>query len=995
MAIQIEVAHKPGVRDAAGEAVVRRIRADLSLDVDGIRVLDVYSIDKDLNEEQTEKARQRLFTDPITQESVVGRPYEARFDWALEIGFLPGVTDNAGRTSRDGLQDLLAIRFREGEAVYTSKRYLISGALEETAVNRIAELLSNPLINRVAVRDQARYMSAGMGLDAPQVKLTANPRVDDVDLELADDELAKLGSKGILDRIEDGVEFRRGPLALDLESLHVIRDYFRSQGRSPTDVELEALAQTWSEHCKHTIFAAQIDEIDSLYKTAIRGATAEVRRKLGDEDWCVSVFSDNSGVIKFADGYNICYKVETHNSPSALDPYGGAITGIVGVNRDPLGTGIGAQLVTNMYGFCFGNPYYDKPLPYRQPGRKNQILHPKVIFEGVREGVEHGGNKSGIPTSWGFLTFDDRYMGKPLVFVGTLGLMPEIIAGKPSHEKCALPGDLIVMTGGRVGADGIHGATFSSEGLHEGSPAGAVQIGDPITQKKLADAQHEARDQGLYNSITDNGAGGLSCSICEMAEECGGCEVELDKVPIKYVGLAPNEIWISESQERMTYSIPPDKIDAFMDLMRRRDVEATIVGKFTDSGRSKVTFENRTVMDMDLEFLHNGLPNKTLRSTWTPIEHPEPVLPKVTDLSSEMTEMIGRLNICSKEYVVRQYDHEVQGGSVIKPLVGRKLDVHSDATVVRPRLESSSGVALSSALYPSYGDIDPYQMAACAIDTAIRNQVVVGADPTRIALLDNFCWCSSNEEERLGQLKLAALACYDLAIAHMAPFVSGKDSMFNDFKGFDADGKSVKISVPPTLLVSSVGVVHDVTSCTTVDAKCTGDLVIVLGLTRDELGGSEYYRLLGEKERGEAFIGKDVPKVNVAETRPVYLAAAEVIRQGLAASAGSVHQGGIAVALVKCAMGGRLGMRLELDKVEQEGITDVRRLMFSESQGRILMTIAPDKLQAVKEICADVPFSIIGEMTENAALIGDYHGEGVLETALDDLVDSYKKTLDW
>jgi phosphoribosylformylglycinamidine synthase subunit PurSL len=991
---RIEVAHKPDVPDASGRALVRRVAADLGITLTDARVVQVYTLDWDLSPDQLDTARQRLFTDPITQYSTVNAICEGDFDWAVEVGFLPGVTDNVGRTSRDGVRDLLNV-CAEGAAVYSSLCYLLRGSLERVQVERIAALLSNPLIHRAKVLHRDDVPPGGIRLEAPKVTLAPNPRVDLVDMNLEEPELLKLGSEGILDRVEDGREIRRGPLALDLDSLRVIRDYFNSKGRKPTDVELEALAQTWSEHCKHTIFAAQLDEIDSLYKSTIQKATREVRRQLGEKDWCVSVFTDNSGVVRFLEDVNICYKVETHNSPSALDPYGGAITGIVGVNRDPLGTGLGARLVTNMYGFCFGNPYYDKELPYRKPGRQEQILHPKVIFEGVREGVEHGGNKSGVPTSWGFLSFDDRYMGKPLVFVGTLGVMPRMLHGRPSHEKSARPGDLIVMAGGRVGADGIHGATFSSESLHAGSPTGAVQIGDPITQKKLADAQHEALALGLYSSITDNGAGGLSCSVCEMAKESGGCEVDLSRVPIKYAGLAPNEIWISESQERMTYAVPPENVDALLDLMRRRDVEATVIGRFTDTGRSVVTFEGQTVLDLDMDFLHDGLPKKQLKSQFTPPSHPEPPRPTETDLGDELVGLLAQLNLCSKEYVVRQYDHEVQGGSTIKPLIGEFMDVHSDASVVRPVLGEQAGVALSSAVFPSYGDIDPYQMAACAIDTAVRNQIAVGADPERIALLDNFCWCSSNDPERLGQLKLTALACYDLAVAHRAPYISGKDSMFNDFKGFDGEGNPVAISAPPTILISSVGVIHDVRKAQTLDAKIAGDLVYLVGETLPELGASEYYRFLGERDQDSPYIGSRVPVADAKKTRPAYLALARAIDEGLPASVGSVHLGGLAAALAKCALGGNLGLDLDLDAVPQRECADARDLLFSETQGRLLVTLPPERAARFEELLAGLPCARIGTVSDTRRVVLRHQGQTVADVDLDVLRASYKKTLDW
>ncbi len=549
MTARIEVGIRSELVDPRGNRLLKRIRDDLGLSLSSIRILDVYHIDGPLDPALLERARRELFTDPVTQVSSVG-PLEGKtFDWMVEIGFLPGVTDNVGKTSREALEDLLKVCFAPGEAVYAAEQILLTGRLTREEALRVAQILYNPLIQKAGIQSRAEWKKDPMDrkVSVPRVDLSGNDRVLTVSLEVSDEELLRLGREGIPDRDEDGNEIRRGPLALDRPFLKAIQDYFRKLGRDPTDIELESLAQTWSEHCKHNIFAARIDEVNSFYKTYIQGATREVREALGENDWCLSVFRDNSGVIRFNDDWSICYKVETHNSPSALDPYGGAITGIVGVNRDPLGTGMGARLVVNMYGFCFGDPGYHGSLPYRLPDRQEPILHPKVIFEGVREGVEHGGNKSGIPTAWGFLIFDPRYMGKPLVFVGTAGLLPATLNGSPSHEKQARAGDRIIMAGGRVGKDGIHGATFSSEAMHAGSPATAVQIGDPITQKKLADAQEEVRDLGLYTSVTDNGAGGLSCSVAEMARECGGCHVDLDRIPIKYKGLLPYETWISES----------------------------------------------------------------------------------------------------------------------------------------------------------------------------------------------------------------------------------------------------------------------------------------------------------------------------------------------------------------------------------------------------------------------------------------------------------------
>jgi phosphoribosylformylglycinamidine synthase len=1000
MGARIEVAMKSDLPDPRGNRFRKRIEEDHGLRVASVRILDVYHVDKALTGEQLEACRQGLFTDPLTQHSSLGPLPGKAFDWMIEIGFLPGVTDNVGSTSREAIEDLLGIRFEPGESVYSAEQILLRGALAEDEVRRIASIRYNPLIQRAWIQSRAEWEKDPMDrrIYVPRVQLAPSRRVDTVSLNVDDEELARLGREGILERGHDGrAAERRGPLALDMATLKVIRDHFNRLGRDPTDIELESIAQTWSEHCKHTIFAARIDEVDSLYKTYIQGATREIRAHLGKDDWCLSVFRDNSGVIRLNRDWSICYKVETHNSPSALDPYGGAITGIVGVNRDPLGTGMGARLIVNTYGFCFGDPTYRGSPYYRLPGRREPTLHPKVIFEGVREGVEHGGNKSGIPTAWGFLTFDERYMGKPLVFVGTVGLLPATLHGRPSHCKGARPGDRIVMAGGRVGKDGIHGATFSSEAMHAGSPATAVQIGDPITQKKLADAQIEIRDLGLYHSVTDNGAGGLSCSVAEMARECGGCRIILDQVPIKYEGLLPYEIWISESQERMTYAVPPENADRFQDLMRRRGVEATVIGEFTDDGRCVVEFEGRPILDLDMDFLHNGNPQKVLRSAYTERALPEPEFPEPQDMAAALRKMLGRLNLCSKEYVVRQFDHEVQAGSVVKPLVGKLQDVASDAAVVRPLLERPEGIGLSHSLYPSYGDIDPYWMAACAIDTAIRNLVAVGAPTERIALLDNFCWSSSDEPERLGQLKRAARACYDFAVAYGTPFISGKDSMYNDFKGFDELDRPVKISVPPTLLISSLGFLEDVSRSVTLDAKTPGDRLYLLGTTRDELGASEYYAFLGETLTGRRFIGNRVPQVDAGRNAGTYRALHQAIRRGLVSASASLGLGGLATAASKMALGGDLGVEIDLAAVITEpGDLRTDRILYSESQGRILATVRPENEGAFLALFAGVPCSRAGRVTEEPFLrVRDRNGRVCIDEGLTSLREAYKKTLWW
>jgi len=958
--------------------------------VNDINLVDVYTIDSEFNNGELAKIASML-VNPVFQKAAINESLftEERFDYALEIGFLPGVTDNVGNTTKQGIEDLLKLNIPE-QNVYSSQMFLLSGNLTREDVIKIGESLANPLIQRIHVKSYDEFREDnGMNLIIPKVRLYENSNVTLVDiLNATDNELIIIGKKGI----ENSDGTRRGPLALDLSYMKTIQNYFAKQGRNPTDVELESIAQTWSEHCKHTIFADPIDDIkDGLYHTFIKAATNRIRREKGKKDFCVSVFTDNAGAIIFDDDYLVVDKVETHNSPCALDPFGGSITGIVGVNRDPLGFGLGAKPLTNRYGFCFADPNDEKPL-YKGENFTQKMLSPRRIMEGVIEGVNAGGNCSGIPTTQGFIYFDERFKGKPLVFVGTVGLIPKEHNGIKLYEKSAHPGDHIVMIGGRVGKDGIHGATFSSEAIDSGSPATAVQIGDPITQKIFSDSiVKEARDLGLYNSITDNGAGGLSCSIGEMAKECNGCYVELDKVPLKYTGLDPWEVFISESQERMTLAVPKEKWPEFYELMSRRGVEATIIGKFTDSGKCVVNYKNNTVMDIGMEFLHNGLPPRPMKTSFNPKRHYEPDIPLLEDLTETLHSMLRRLNIASFEFISQQYDHEVQGGSVIKPLQGRGR-INEDATVTRPVLNSKKGVVTSQGINPSYSDIDTYNMAACAIDTAIRNTIAVGANLDHLALLDNFCWCSSDEPERLGQLKRAAQACYDYSVAYGTPYISGKDSMFNDFKGYDENGNPVKISVPPTLLVSSISVVDDVTKCVSLDAKFAGDLVYVLGDTNEELGASEYFAMIGERETGLKYIGNNVPRVDADKNKKLYRALSKAIDQEIVASAQSVNRGGLMVALAKTALGGKLGMNISLEKISGNTLRDDSAL-YSESQGRFVITINPSYKERFEKIMSRNSFAQVGSVLEDEKfIVKNKLGRNIIDTNIGIMMNSYKST---
>ncbi|MBN2158264.1 MAG: phosphoribosylformylglycinamidine synthase [Spirochaetes bacterium] len=983
---RIEVFHR--FRDPRRE-VTRKKLTGLGFNVRDVHISDNYLVSVDLDGHQAE-AVARLLVQPVIQEYLVNRPYTPEgFAYAVEIGYLPGVTDNVAHTVRESIEDLLKINLDIEKSVFSSTTYFFSGDLAPDEIEQIGMELHNPLIQRMKVLSYGAYLlESGMGMEIPVVSIHERPNADPVALDLPADELMRIAKEGIPD--PDGT--RRGPLALDMLSMNAIHDYFLgTEKRNPTDIELESIAQTWSEHCKHTIFAAEMDgDIPGgIFKTYIREATVRIRREKGEKDFCVSVFEDNSGGIEFDENYIISDKVETHNSPSALDPFGGAITGIVGVNRDAIGFGMAAKPVANRYGFCFADPFDRNPL-YKSRDQGSRMLSPRRIMEGVVHGVNAGGNTSGIPTPQGFLCFDERYKGKPLVFVGTVGLLPKLVNGMPACSKRAMPGDNIVVIGGRVGRDGIHGATFSSEALSSGSPATAVQIGDPITQKKLSDAiVKEARDRGMYHSITDNGAGGLSCSVAEMARECGGFEVDLDRVPLKYPGLSPWQIWLSESQERMTVAVPDDRLDDFIGLMSRRGVEASVIGRFTGGKRGIVRHGGKSIFDLDMTFLHDGLPRKKISTAYRKKTEPSPAFPEPADMNKVFIDMILRLNIASFEFVSTQYDHEVQANSVIKPLQGRGR-VNGNATVIRPVLDSWRGVVLSQGLYPSYSDIDPYRMAACSIDTAIRNALSVGGNLDKMAILDNFCWCDSTNPERLGQLREAARGCYDYALAYGTPFISGKDSMFNDFRGYDENFNEVMISIPPTLLVSSIGVVDDIRKCQTIDFKFPGDLVYCIGVTGDETGGSEYLAYAGEGISGRKFTAGEVPGVAADEFVRSYRALKRAFEQGIISSSISIERGGLGVALAKSAMAGMLGVSADLAAIQADTERD-DVILFSESQGRLLLSVSPDNRDEFERLFSSVPIGLLGRVEKSPVIkIRGRKGKAVVKTKLDSVVKAYK-----
>lgn len=989
---RLEVILKPELDDPEGRKALNGFHSAGFTKVNNIRTQQVYSIDSSqiTSTEQLSDLAKALFVDPVLNTYTANQfnGDKVDFDWYVEVGFKAGVTDNAGKVAQENLELQLKGKFKGSECVASGIGYYITGDYSENEINQAVEsVLMNGLIQRKIVIFKKEWdQKKEQLLNIPKPAGDKTVQVETLDCSSVD-KILELSQQRIL-----ALSSAEAEIILKWFSRDDIKQARIENGlpEQPTDVELEAIAQTWSEHCKHKIFNATIEYTDetgkiqtikSLYKSFIQDSTHQIRERLGDNDWCLSVFKDNAGVIRFNDDYSIAFKVETHNSPSALDPYGGALTGIVGVNRDSFGTGMGAQLVANTDVFCFGPLDYDKQLPAR-------LFHPTRVFEGVRLGVEHGGNHSGIPTVNGAIVFDECYVGKPLVFCGTASVMPAKHENQPGEDKKADAGDLIVMIGGRIGKDGIHGATFSSVVLDESSPVSAVQIGDPITQKRMFDFLWEAKKENLYSCITDNGAGGLSSSVGEMAEFSDGCKLHLDKAPLKYDGLQPWEILISEAQERMTVSVPREKIQRFMELSEKLQVESSLLGEFTDTGLFECYFDDKPVAQLDMQFLHKGLPAMELKAHWQVQEKALADLPEPVDMNKMLHQILARPNVCSKESVIRQYDHEVQGGSVIKPLTGIHSDGPSDSGVIRPVLDTMEGIAISNGICPKYSNIDTYHMVACAIDEAIRNIIASGGNLEQIAGLDNFCWPDPVESDHTpdGQYKLAQLvracqAIYDYCLAFGVPCISGKDSMKNDA---NLDGQ--KISILPTLLFSAVGKINDVRKCVTSDVKQAGDLVYIIGETKDECGASEYYQQLNIKSGL-------VPKVNAKIAKARYDKISQGTRDQIIQSIHDCSDGGLAVTLAETSFSGGLGINIDIGEPFKQSGIPIDSFLFSESQSRFVITIKKEHQASFEALMKGDAFYRVGAVTDEPSLIINNRQDNILEENIQKLKQSWKKTL--
>jgi len=910
---------------------------DLGFNINGkVYSKEVYLIDGDLEKSKIQEIASKLLIDPVLQDySLIQGMFEKKPAYnQILITYNPGVCDPVAMSLEKAIKDLsLSVK-----STRTAKFYEFYGLTEYEIAQLVPRILYNPLIEHIVDYDKTNH-------------------IDTLDEFAGRDYKFELITISILDSDDDklmGIS-NKGCLSLSLDEMKIIRDYFKKLGRNPTDCELETIATLWSEHCAHKTFRGIIDYehrdannklirkevFNSLLKSTIAKATQEI-----NSSDCVSVFEDNSGIVKFDENNNICFKVETHNHPSALEPYGGSSTGIGGVIRDILGTGCAARPFASIDVFCFSPwkiSYSDLP---------KGLLHPKRIMRGVIKGVRDYGNRMGIPTVAGAVLFDERFLGNPLVYCGTLGLIPHNKSFKQVKAK-----DLIILCGARTGRDGIHGATFSSKELDEQTVGltSAVQVGNPIEEKKLTEAILRARDKNLFDAITDCGAGGISSAITELAKGYGA-RVYLDKVPLKYRGLSYTEIWISESQERMVFFTDPDNLKEIKQIFEEEDVEVNVVGEVSGTNKLVLLYADNKVCDLDMDFIFN-LPKLKKKAVWIEKNQKNCKIEEKNNYDNDLKTLVSRHNIACKDWILREYDHEVQGGSVIKAIEGFDTLAVNDAAVIRPDLNSKKSVAVGLGVNPFYSDIDPYWMAALAIDEALRNVVSVGASLDKTFILDNFSWGSPMEQKTLGGLIRASLACYEFATYFKVPFISGKDSLYNEYM---LDGKH--ISIPGTLLISAVSVISDWQNCITNSFRNEESLVYIVGFTKSELGSSEYFRNLGIKEGL-------VPKVDKKRAKKTFEQLSAAIQKGIIISCHDCSEGGLAVAISEMCMGADLGASIFLGEVPKESNLLDYEVLFSESPSRFIIEVAKDKKNLLEKALAGLDYGFIGCVNDTKKLV--------------------------
>ncbi|MHC4441348.1 MAG: phosphoribosylformylglycinamidine synthase subunit PurS [Planctomycetota bacterium] len=979
MLVRITISPKRPELDAHGTDVLRDIHELGLTHVKSVSSCRLFLLQGNLPAETTERIATELLTDPVTEAfdisagDRVTAMLDDEFTSCVEVHLKGGVMDPVAASTLAALADM-GVETKDLE-LSTARLYKLAGVTSPDELAYIArQLLYNDCIEDV-------YLSGFNQSDPLPDRLPVAPTRS---FEIKHIPICRLDDRALLTLSRDAHLF------LSLEEMRAIQDHYHQKNREPTDVELEMIAQTWSEHCVHKTLKSAVryrgtalpenagvkqehigaDTVEVTFDNLLKDTIARVTMELMDSgrvDWCLSVFVDNAGVIAFDDEFGIAFKVETHNHPSAIEPYGGAATGVGGCIRDVMGCGLGAKPIANTDVFCVGQP--DFPIQLLPKG----VLHPRRILKGVVAGVRDYGNRMGIPTVNGAILFDDRYLGNPLVFCGCVGLIPRRFIHKEPQ-----PGDLIVVIGGRTGRDGIHGATFSSAELtdtHADEFSHAVQIGNAITEKKVLDAQLLARDHPngcLYNATTDCGAGGLSSAVGEMGEKLGA-QVDLEKVPLKYAGLRYDEIWISEAQERMVFSVPPENWPAFAEICQAENVEATVIGTFRDDGQLIIRYQGQTVGEIDAQFLHNAIPKSRKEAVWTPNGQPGKKQSSQVDIGNRLLEKLKELNTASKEWVIRQYDHEVQGASVVKPLCGPG-EGPSDAAVIRPRLDSNQGIAIANGICLEMCDLDPYWMAVAGIDEAVRNAVCVGGNPAKTAILDNFCWGNCEDPQTMGALVRACQGCYDAAITHRTPFISGKDSLNNEFALDPENARQLtdriklynnRIRIPETLLISAVSIIDDVNHCATMDAKLID-------------GQDTYFFFVG-------LPAQQWSEVDIAQAAALHANVADLIRSGTVLAAHDCGTDGILPALAEMAFAGQCGMEVVLNKCEPfVPITSGYILQSSETNSSPITKLTEKGFQVEK----------IAQTTSDQKLTFKADA-GNFDIDLNELSAAWRSSLDW
>ncbi len=1025
--IRLEVYPKQLDRKSNLLATVQRFYPVSQASIDDIQHAKIYWIESAIDRNQCLQASKNALVDDVEQIIISGHVdiFHKFPKYVVEMNYKPGVTDNTATAALEALCLVNPTFSEDNLAVYTGDLFFVFGNLSKKEIENIAhEYIGNQLLNDFKIWDWPEFSIEERFLNNPVPRVCLSQQsVACYDLNVSDEKMMDLNRDNCWALSADEL----GQIKKHFQEASIIQQrYAFGLGADPTDVEIEVIAQTWSEHCKHKIFNSNINysEIDSplpykklgdrdiysIYKSFIKGATKRIKEERGLDN-LISVFSDNAGIVRFDKNIDLCIKVETHNSPSALDPYGGSLTGILGVNRDILGCGLGARPIANTDVFCFApedmltNKNIEIPVGLKNPSR---------IAEGVHLGIEDGGNKSGIPTVNGAFLFDDQYAGKPLVFCGTVGVLPQKTERyKDTFSKNQKPGDYIVMSGGRIGKDGIHGATFSSMELDENSPVSAVQIGDPITQKRVSDFLVEARDNGLFSSVTDNGAGGLSSSVGEMAELTNGAIIDLQLAPVKYPGLAPYELMISESQERMTFAVGSDQLEEFLNLSTKRGVESTVLGQFTDDGFLTIKYGEKVVAALSLQFLHSSLSPMNLTASFTgPAdltkyrawhgENRQKQIPRCdqgVDYKKLVEEIIASPNICSKEHLVRRYDHEVQASTIVKPFIGKEGKGPSDAAVLwlaPAGGERKNGITISSGINSFVSHYDTYTMAQMAIDETVRNSVCVGADPKRMVLLDNFCWPDPIKSEnnpdgdhKLAQLVRASIGLYDASVAYGMPFVSGKDSMKNDFIGKTTDGNKVKISVPPTLLITGMAQIEDVENVVTSDFKQAKDYIYLLGdltsITKKDLNICELSKRYQIDQQQIIPCDIDLQR-NLSRYNKIH----QATTKGWISSCHDLSEGGMVTSIIESSIGGEIGVEIDLSTL----IADKERILstlFNEVSGSFIISVSEINIRAIETLFDEEELSYIGRTASDDNLSIKFEEEIILQHDLQSLLNSWRQ----